>query len=52
MNHDLCSYWTNTSAFSSINQYITLGFDGPQDDIIKILAGEEVAVNTGTFSMT
>lgn len=50
MNHDLCSYWTNTSAFGAINQYITLGFDGLQDDIIKILAGEEVAVNTGTFS--
>lgn len=50
MNHDLCSYWTNTSAFSTINQYIALGFDGLQDDIIKILAGEEVAVNTGTFS--
>lgn len=49
MNHDLCSYWTNTSAFSSINQYITLGFDGLRDAIIKILAGEEVVVNTATF---
>lgn len=45
----LDSYWKNTSAFSTINKYITLNMDGLKDDIIKMLSGEKVEVNTNTF---
>lgn len=49
-NHDLCSYWKNTSSFGTINNYITLNFDGLKESIIQILSGEHVPVKTGTFS--
>ena len=43
------SYWTNTGAYDSINTYIQMNFDGLKDDIIKMLAGEHVQVNTSKF---
>ena len=49
-NHDLCSYWKNTSSFGTINNYITLNFDGLKESIIQILSGEHVPVKTRTFS--
>lgn len=43
------SYWKNTSAFDTINKFITLNFDGLKEDILKILSGEKVTVNIDTF---
>ena len=43
------SYWTTTGAYDSINTYIQMNFDGLKDDIIKMLAGEHVQVNTSKF---
>ena len=43
------SYWTTTGAYDSINTYIQMNFDGLKDDIIKMLAGEYVQVNTSKF---
>ena len=43
------SYWTTTGAYDSINTYIQMNFDGLKDDIIKMLAGEHVQVNTSRF---
>lgn len=48
--HKISFYWTNTSSFSSINNYITLNFDGLKENIIQTLSGEQVHVNTMTFS--
>ena len=45
----LDSYWKNTSAFDSINQYISLNFDGLKEDVLAMLSGERVEVNTNTF---
>ena len=45
----LDSYWKNTSAFETINQYIGLNFDGLKDDVIRIIEGEKVPVKTNTF---
>lgn len=45
----LDSYWKNTSAFSSINKYITLNFDGLKEDVLAMLVGERVNVNVNTF---
>ncbi len=42
-------YWKNTSAFGTINNFITMNFDGLKEDITKMLAGEKIFVNTGTF---
>ena len=49
VRHELESYWKNTSAFDTINTYITLNYDGLKDDIIKVLKGGKVRVNTTKF---
>ena len=46
---DFDSYWKNTSSFETINTYITMNYAGLKDDVMKMLAGGKVSVNTGTF---
>lgn len=46
---DFDSYWKNTSSFASINTFITMNYAGLKDDIMAILAGSMVRVNTNTF---
>ena len=43
------SYWKNTSSFESINTFITMNYAGLKDDIMKMVSGGEVRVNTNTF---
>ena len=43
------SYWTTTGAYDSVITYIQMNFDGLKDDIIKMLSGEPVYVNTTKF---
>ena len=43
------SYWTSTGAYDSVVTYIQMNFDGLKDDIIRMLAGEHVYVNTTEF---
>ena len=47
--HRFDSYWKNTSSFASINTFITLNYAGLKDDIMTMLAGGMVRVNTNTF---
>ena len=49
VSHDLDSYWKNTSAFDTINTFITLNYDGLKDDILKMLSGSHIEVDTTTF---
>lgn len=46
---DFDSYWKNTSSFASINTFITMNYAGLKDDIMAMLAGGMVRVNTNTF---
>ena len=46
---DCRSYWTTTGAYDSIKTYIQMNFEGLKDDIIRMLAGEHVYVNTLKF---
>lgn len=46
---DLDSYWRNTSSFGSINTFITMNYAGLKDDIMTMLSGGMVRVNTNTF---
>ena len=43
------SYWTTTGAYDSVITYIQMNFDGLKDDIIRMLSGEHVYVNTLKF---
>ena len=49
VEHEIDSYWKNTSAFDTINTYITLNFAGLKDDVLTMLAGGRVEVNVNTF---
>ena len=43
------SYWTTTGAYDSVKTYIQMNFEGLKDDIIRMLSGEHVYVNTLKF---
>lgn len=47
--HKFGSYWRNTSSFDSINTFITMNYAGLKEDVMKMLAGGCVRVNTNTF---
>ena len=50
LQRGLCrSYWTTTGAYDSVITYIQMNFDGLKDDIIRMLAGERVDVDTTEF---
>lgn len=49
VRHRLDSYWKNTSAFDTINHYISLNYDGLKEDILEVLSGGRIGVNPNTF---
>lgn len=49
-NREFDSYWKNTSAFETISKFITLNYDGLKDDVMTMLSGGKVYINTQSFS--
>ena len=45
----LRSYWKKTSASESLETYINMNFDGLQQSVLRLIAGEELEVNTDNF---
>ncbi len=43
------SFWASTGAFDAVANYIHMNFEGLKDDIIRMLAGGRVKVNTTKF---
>lgn len=43
------TYWNKTETFEALRAYIDMNFDGLKDDVLSMLAGENVPVNTGSF---
>ena len=43
------SYWASTGAYDAIAGYIRMNFDGLKDDILILLSGGRVKVNTTKF---
>ncbi|WP_164954169.1 AAA family ATPase [Succinivibrio dextrinosolvens] len=43
------SYWTQTETFESLRRYIDLNMAGLTDEIVKLIAGNEIVVNTSRF---
>ena len=43
------SYWASTGAYEAVANYIKMNFDGLKDDIIYLLGGGRVKVNTTKF---
>ena len=48
-DHSLESYWKNTSAFATINKFVTMNFEGLKEEIVRMLSGEKIYVDTETF---
>ena len=46
------NYWSKTSSYQAITDMIEMNFDGTKDDIIRMLAGESVEVDTDGFLNT
>ena len=44
------NYWNQTETFEALQVYIDMNFEGLRDDVISMIAGESVPVNTGSFS--
>lgn len=44
------NYWNQTETFEALQAYIDMNFEGLKDDILSMIAGESVPVNTGSFT--
>ena len=44
------NYWNMTESFEALQTYIDMNFEGLKDDILCMLAGEHIPVNTGNFT--
>ena len=43
------NYWTSTETYEALRVYIDMNYAGLRDDVVKLLAGEEVYLNTNKF---
>lgn len=43
------TYWNRTETFEALRVYIDMNFEGLRDDVLSMMAGENVPVNTGSF---
>ena len=44
------NYWNQTETFEALKLYIDMNFEGLKDDVLSMIAGESVPVNTGSFT--
>ena len=44
------TYWNQTETFEALRMYIDMNFDGLKDDILCLMSGERIPVNTKNFS--
>lgn len=44
------NYWNRTETFEALQVYIDMNFDNLKDDILSMIAGEKIPVNTGSFA--
>ena len=44
------NYWNQTETFEALQAYIDMNFEDLKDDVLSMIAGECVPVNTGSFT--
>lgn len=47
--HDFSGYWTSTETYEALKVYIDMDFDGLRGDIVQMISGGRVKVNTRSF---
>ena len=45
----ISNYWNQTETFEALQMYIDMNFEHLKDDVLSMIAGESVPVNTGSF---
>lgn len=50
LKHKFGTYWNQTETYEALKVYIQMNMDGLKDSIIRMMAGDHVRINTGTFS--
>lgn len=50
LSHIYDTYWNQTETYEALKVYIQMNLDGLKDAVVRMLAGERVAINTGTFT--
>ena len=50
MNGIFDNYWNKTETYEALKVYIQMNFDGLKDAVVRMLAGDSVRINTGTFT--
>ncbi len=48
-SHVLSNYWTSTETYEALKVYMEMDFDGLRSDIVQMLGGNRVKVNTLSF---
>ena len=51
-NESFESYWSKTSSYEVISDRIRANFEGTKDAVIRMLSGENISVDVGTFLNT
>lgn len=49
MRHKFGTYWNRTETYEALKVYIQMDMDGLKDAVVRMLAGESIPINTGTF---
>ena len=47
---EIGNYWNQTETFEALQSYIDMNFDGLKDDVLSMMAGEKISVNTASFT--
>ena len=47
---DFGNYWNQTETYEALKIYIDLNFEGLKDDILAMMQGEHIGINTGSFT--
>jgi len=47
--HKFSNYWTSTEVYDALKVYIDMDFDGLRENIVQMLSGERIRVNTLSF---
>ena len=50
--HKFGNYWSTTGSYDALKEYILMNFDGIQDDVVKMIAGESVEVDVTSYLNT
>lgn len=50
LRHKLGNYWNQTETYEALKIYICMDMDGLKNAVVRMLAGEKIQIQTGTFS--